>query len=298
MTEKNVFITGVNSFIGKEIIRQCDKRGIGVTGVDITASDREGCYSADIRDHNIVDMIPENVDAIIHLAGLSRDPDCKNKGTECMSSNVLGTHQLMDAAQAKNAKQFIFASSEWVYTDFQEGVPKTEDDLVDIAKLDSEYALSKLISENNLRQKYNHGFCPVTVLRFGIVYGPRGSNFSAVEALFKKVADGEEITVGSKKTGRCFIHVKDVAEGVLSTLGQQGYDIINIQGPCLVSLGDVLETSAEILNKTINVKESAPNTPSIRLVSHLKAEKMLNWQPSVDLVSGLRSVGEFLGYIK
>ena len=54
-------------------------------------------------------------------------------------------------------KQFIFASSEWVYDQFKEGVPKTENDLIDIANHTSEYALSKLVSEANLRQKYGSG---------------------------------------------------------------------------------------------------------------------------------------------
>jgi len=294
---KKIFITGVNSFIGQEIIRQCDAQNIEVSGVDVTPSDRENCHVMDIRDANISDIIPQGVDAIIHLAGLSRDPDCQNKGTECMSANVMGTHHLIDAAEARKAKQFIFASSEWVYTNFQNDVEKTEDDLIDIAQINSEYALSKLISETNLRQKHNHGFCPATVLRFGIVYGPRDSNFSAVEALFKKVADGEDLTVGSLQTGRCFIHVSDVADGILNAVGLDGFDIINIQGLKLVTLGEVLDTSAKLLNKDINVTEVAPQSPSIRLVSAQKAKDVMKWEASMNIESGLKSVAQHLGYL-
>ena len=50
---------------------------------------------------------------------------------------------------------------------------KDENSMINVGNIKSEYALSKLVSEINLTQKYRQGFCPVTILRFGIVYGPR-----------------------------------------------------------------------------------------------------------------------------
>jgi len=58
---------------------------------------------------------------------------------------------------------------------------------IDASQLNSEYALSKYVSEQNLRQKFQHGFCPTTILRFGIIYGSRKHNWSAVESLFHAV---------------------------------------------------------------------------------------------------------------
>ena len=75
---------------------------------------------------------------------------------------------------------------------YPNGEDVTEDTFIDITKHKSEYALSKLVTEANLRQRYLQGYIPVTILRFGIVYGPRPSNWCAVEGLLNQVRTKEE----------------------------------------------------------------------------------------------------------
>lgn len=291
----NIFLTGSGSFIGREVVRLCRTRGITVVGVDLVADGQEGCSAADIRSPEIAQKIPENVDAVIHLAALSTDPDCRNRAYACFDVNVMGTINLVEASQKRGARQFIFASSEWVYDSFPEGVPKTEDDVIDIARLTSEYALSKLVSESTLRQRFQHGCCPITVLRFGIVYGPRGEKWSAVESLFNAVHTQDEITVGSLATARRFIHVSDIASGILAAIGLPGFEILNLQGERLVTLGEVIETSKRLLDRNPKVVERTPDQANIRLVSDDKARRLLNWRPQVSLADGLKSLADHLG---
>jgi UDP-glucose 4-epimerase len=294
----HIFVTGLASFIGRELLARCAAKGIQVSGVDAVPMDHPGARVADIRSPEIAALIPEGVDAMIHLAALSRDPDCRNRGHHCFDINVMGTLALMEAAKARGVKQFVFASSEWVYDTFIPGVPRTEDSVIDASRLTSEYALSKFVSENNLRQQAAHGFCPATVLRFGIVYGPRKTNWSAVEALLNTVATQDEVKVGSRATARSFIHGPDVAEGIIAALGwTKPYDVFDIQGPDMVSLGQVLDRSAALLGRAPRVVESAPDTPSIRLVGNGKATAELGWTARIGLDEGLRSVAAHLGYI-
>lgn len=290
-----VVITGAKGFIGGELISQCKEREIEVIGIDVIESSEKNYYKADITSKEISEIIPEGTDVIIHLAALSRDPDCRGKAYECFNLNVMGTLNLIKAAQKKNVKQFIFASSEWVYDNFTESEIKNEDSLINIANHKSEYALSKLVSEVNLRQKYQHGFCPVTILRFGIIYGPRKTNWSAVESLFNAVNTKEEIVVDSLKTGRCFIHVSDIASGIIKSIGLEGFNIINLQGNRLITLKDIIETSKKILNKNTEIIEKDPTNISIRNVSNEKAKKILNWKPEIDLRGGLKSLISNIG---
>jgi nucleoside-diphosphate-sugar epimerase len=293
----NLFISGCNSFVGRELIRQCDERNINIVGVDLLPSERSDCHVADVTSPDIGNLIPSKVDAIIHLAGLTRDPDCRDRAKDCFQANVMATLNLIDAAQEKAARQFIFASSEWVYDVFEEGVAKVEESPINAEKLTSEYALSKYVSEVNLRQKFQHGFCPVTILRFGIIYGPRAENWSAVEALLNTVASKDEITVGALATGRNFIHVSDIASGILASIGLPGFEILNLQGDSLVTLKDVLETSQSLLGREIKISESNPDAPSIRFVDNSKAKKLLKWEPKISLSAGLKSVAEHLGHL-
>jgi nucleoside-diphosphate-sugar epimerase len=286
----SIFVTGVASFVAGALLRQCRTDGIDVTGIDRVALDNPGCAAGDIRDASLADAIPEGTDAVVHLAALSRDQDCRGRSLETIDINVRGTLNVMQAARARGAKQFIFASTEWVYDRFEAGVAKREEHAIDPAALSSEYALSKLVAENCLRQQHAADGLPVTVLRFGIIYGPRDANWSAVEALVSSVANKDAVEIGARATARCFIHVDDIARAVLAARGRPGYEIFNIQGPKLVTLGDIIDTAARELSKTPKVVEKDPARPSVRLVSGDKAAQVLGWRPAIDLGAGIRSV--------
>lgn len=285
-----LFITGAEGFIGKQLTSECEKQGFEVTAVDIIKSSEPNHYQADIRSKDIINLIPDNTDVIIHLSGLSRDPDCKDKAYDCFDANVMATLNLIDAAHKKKIKQFIFASSEWVYGECKEDEIKDENSFIDITSLKSEYALSKLVSEANLRQKFQHGFCQVTILRFGIIYASREKNWSAVESIFNSVRIKDEVTVGSLKTGRCFIHVSDIVSGIIQSLGLSGFNIINLEGNKLITLNEIIGISKKILNKNPTIYETDPNNVNLRNISNEKAIKLLNWKPKIDLETGLKSI--------
>ena len=134
----HVFLTGAGSFIGRAFLKWCDQQNIKVTGVDLTDIGREDCQVGDIRHDSIRDLIPEGVDAIVHLAALSRDPDCRGKAFDCFDSNVMSTLRLMDIAQEKGAKQFVFSSSEWVYSHYPNGEDVVQFDIEVFAKYRSD----------------------------------------------------------------------------------------------------------------------------------------------------------------
>ncbi|OGZ53129.1 MAG: hypothetical protein A3B25_03265 [Candidatus Ryanbacteria bacterium RIFCSPLOWO2_01_FULL_48_26] len=280
-----LFITGSDGFIGSELISQCKKQGIEVVGADI----RSGF---DIRSKDIAARIPEGVDAVIHLAGLSSDASCKSNTYQCFDINVLGTLNLMEATAARGAKQFIFASSEWVYDNCTAAEKKTEESLINIANHASEYALSKLVSEANLRQKYQHGFCPTTILRFGIICGTTGEKKSAVESLYLAVKNQNEISVGSLANGRCFIHATDIASGIIKSVGISGFNIINLAGDKLVTLREIIEISKKILNRNPKVTETDAKNINARNISNEKAKKLLGWSPKISIEAWLKTLAE------
>ena len=292
MSAKKIVITGSESFIGKTLISQLQSTDYEIIGFDSLepTNPTYKFHQIDIRNPKINKLIPVDTDVLIHLAALSRDPDCKNKAIECFDVNVMGTLNLIKAAQLQNVKQFIFASSEWVYDKFIDSEEKNEDSEINIANHNSEYALSKLVTESNLRQQHNNGFCNVTILRFGIIYGPRKSNWSAVESILNQVKSQEKVSVGSLKTGRRFVHVSDIARGITHSFGLEGFNIINLTGNQINTLKDIIDESQKVLDKKIEVFESNPEQISIRNPSNLKAKKIINWEPEINLKTGLESL--------
>jgi len=289
-----LFITGTESFVGKELIKQCQTEKYKLSGCDRDEPSDPRFCKADIRSKNILDIIPENLDAIVHLAALSTDPLCKNRAYECFDINVMGTLNLINAAEKRKCKQFIFASSEWVYDNFTNEEEKTEESIINIANITSEYALSKLVSEANLRQKYQYGFCDTTILRFGIIYGTRKENWSAVESIFNSVKYNNKVVVGSLKTGRCFVHVSDITNGIIKSIGLKGFEIINLEGNDLITLGNVIDIGCKIVKKNISIEEKMPESVSVRKVSSKKARKLINWRTEIELARGLTELNKII----
>jgi len=130
-------------------------------------------------------------------------------------------------------------------------------------------------------------------LRFGIIYGQRLDGWSAVESLFYAVKSKDEVRVGSLKTGRCFIHVSDIASGIIKSIGLTGFNIINLAGNRLITLGEMIETSQKILRKNPKIIETDSTNASIRNISNEKAKELLNWRPEIDLTAGLNKLNHF-----
>ena len=283
----NLFITGAESFVGKRLIKHCKDKKISYSGVDVVASEDSNISKIDICDVELSELIPfESV--VVHLAAISRDPDCAKNPSLANKINVEGTLIVLRSAKLKDCRQLIFASSEWVYGQVSNDSEQQESDEIYIQRLDSIYAITKAVAEHYL--KLLREDLAVTILRFGIIYGPRPSNWSAVESLFDSVKNKQEVVVGSLKAGRRFIHVDDICTGILAAVGQTDFEIFNISSGSTVTLGQIIEESKRIHDTIPRVTESSPEKISLRNPSNLKAKQRLNWSPLISLLDGLKSL--------
>jgi len=291
-----VMITGSESFIGKELIKQCKQENIEIIGIDIIKKEEQNYdyHQVDIKSEELIKHIPNDVDIVIHLAALSRDPDCRGKAYECFENNVMGTLNLMKHASNKKIKQFIFASSEWVYDHFTINEEKDEKSIINIFNQNAEYAVSKIVSEINLKQEFVGSDSNITILRFGIIYGPRKHNWSAVEEISSKVKNQEKITINSLKTGRRFIHVNDIVNGIILSIGLKGFNTINLTGNQIITLEEIIKTSEKIFRKKSFFEEKNSEKISIRNPSNKKAKKLLKWEPKITLEYGVKTLQEYI----
>lgn len=286
-----ILITGAESFIGSALTSEMDRRKIAWAGMDAHAR-RPRVRRVDIRQHDLGEHIPEGTSTVIHLAAVSRDADCRAAAREAFDVNVGGTINLIEAARNRGVRQIVFASTEWVYPDTGRSEPLAESDPIDITAIHGEYAMTKLCGERLLAGAAGRGELEAaTVLRFGIVYGPRTANYSAVEALYHTVESGKPVEVrGSLRTSRRFIHVSDIAEGILAALGRRGFEVFNLSGDSLVSLGDVIREACRITGRRPEVRELNPDSVSIRNPLNDLARETLGWRPRIGLSAGLATL--------
>lgn len=282
-----LFVTGAESFIGKALRAHCEAIGEDVVGIDSAASTARHVQKADIRDPAVADLIPEAA-TIVHLAAISRDPDCRADPRTAFDVNVTGTLNMASAAQKRGASQFIFASSEWVYGNVRNDEVQREDQPIDVTGMISEYALTKIVAEQCLKLSFR--LPGITILRFGIVYGPRAGNWSAVESLLNAVLTKDEVQVGALRTARRFIHVDDIVSGILASRRRTGFEVFNLSFDRLISLGEVIETAAKLYGRRPKIVETNPSQVSIRNPDNSKARAELGWAPVVDLDLGLKTL--------
>ena len=148
-----ILITGINSFVGKYLANELDKRKIKFIGVDINLKENKKLKNIDIRDSKIEKYINSKT-TIIHLAAISTDKLCSDNPNLAFDVNVNGTINLINIANKKKSKKFIFASTEWVYGNFTKE-SQTEKDSINIESLNSLYAITKAVGEKILLTKTN-----------------------------------------------------------------------------------------------------------------------------------------------
>ena len=295
IAKNTLVITGSSGFVGERLALRAIREGYKVIGIDLKKSMKLSCLQLelDLTSENFYAGIPEK-SSIIHLASLSTDGACKANPLVAIDANLRATALLLDNAIKSKAPHLIFASSEWVYPELSNIIAQNEKDELKLTSLNSLYAMTKLFGESLIRVDSK---VPYTILRFGIVYGPRFPPGSAAESIAWKVYSDEEVKIGSRNTSRRFIYIDDLISGILNCIETGpsflNKKIINLSGSELISLENLVDTSNEILKKSVQVNENS-QTPSIRNPVIDSALEILDWKPKIDLKSGLSECLTFM----
>jgi nucleoside-diphosphate-sugar epimerase len=284
-----IFITGINSFVGKYLADELTKRRIKFFGVDLNVKESKNLKKIDIRDKKIEKFIKPGA-TIIHLAAISTDKLCEESPDSAFDINVNGTINLINIANKKKVKKFIFASTEWVYGNFTEKLQKENNKII-VEKLSSLYAITKALGEKILLSK-NNSFKKI-ILRFGIIYGNRSNNLSALESIFINCSKNNLITIGSKKTSRRFIHINDIVSGIIKMLSYKKSNTFNLTGSKDVLLEDIINKSCKILKKKVKIIEKSPISVSTRKPSNNKIKLETGWKQDTDLFTGMMQLKKF-----
>ncbi len=144
-------------------------------------------------------------DVVFHAAAHKHVPILETHVVEAVTTNVLGTQNVLDAATAFQAERFVFIST---------------DKAVSPASV---MGATKRLGEQMLlahRSEANEGYCAV---RFGNVLGSRGS---VIPTFSRQIAAGGPVTVTDPHMTRFFMSVEEAVQLVLqSTVLAQGGDI-------------------------------------------------------------------------
>ena len=252
---------------------------------------------------DIVHPLPvrEDIDFIIHAAGIASPVFYMKYPVETIESAVHGTKNLLELARRnKGLEGFLFFSSSEIYGDPDpREVPIKETYLGNVSTVGPRacYDESKRLGETFCKiyqEKYN---VPVKIVRPFNVFGPgMGHNDRRVVPMFTYEAiNGRPIPVhGSGEQTRTFCYISDAIFGFLLTLlnGEVG-EAYNIGNPDNeISMIQLAEMFAKVVPGSNLKKIEYPSTypagePQRRCPDISKAFKTLGYTSEVGVAEGL-----------
>ena len=168
-----VLVTGSNGYIGSVLTDYLSSSGYDVVGYDANFFEDSLLYPLKntpvsfFRDaRTITEKDLENIDALVHLAGISNDPLGKLEGEKIYYPTRAYSFHIAKLCKKMGVK-FVFASSCSVFGIGQDEY-LTEDSEANPQTL---YSLNKLQIENDLSTISDSSFSPIA-LRFATVFGP------------------------------------------------------------------------------------------------------------------------------
>lgn len=218
-----ILITGGSGFIGSHLVEHFQGKAEVRVLDNLRTGHRRNLDGFDVEfiegsitDRALVDRAVKGVDYVFHLAALVSVPESVERPHECVSLNVNGLLNVLEASAAAGVKKLCFASSAAIYGNNPE-LPKRETMRPEPR---SPYAVTKLDGEYYCQQYAETGRLETAAFRFFNVFGPRqdpkGAYAAAMPIFMEKALAGEPLTIfGDGGQTRDFIYVKDIVAALV-----------------------------------------------------------------------------------
>jgi UDP-glucuronate decarboxylase len=326
LSGKTVLISGGAGFLGKYFLgvfqylnEHVLEKPCQVISVDnYITGDRDENF--DFSDKNVLNVwgdvtyplpVRQDIDYIIHAAGLASPVYYMKYPLETIESAVTGAKNLLELARKNKLDGFLFFSSSEIYGDPDpKAVPTPETYFGHVSSVGPRacYDESKRLTETICtiyNQKYN---IPVKIVRPFNVFGPgmKHNDRRVVPMFAYQALNGQPITVhGDGHQTRTFCYITDAMIGFLKALliGRPGeaYNIGNADNE--IAMRDLAQVFVDLAHDPAYAKASAGRHASWQLIPYpanypagepqrrcpdlTKAAQELGYRPAVDFRTGL-----------
>jgi nucleoside-diphosphate-sugar epimerase len=287
---KRVLVTGARGFIGKYLVAALLGQGAEVRGLAIEAGPPDAgvrWVKGDITDPASIRGVCQDVDVVFHLAAISNVDASVRDPLRTISTNTMGTANLLEEARAGKVKKFVYISSAHVY-----GIPQyLPVDEAHPTVPREPYAASKIASENLVQAFANAYGMGCAIVRPFNVFGAGQDTSFLIPGVISQALESRTIRVGNVDPTRDFLYVDDCVDGFIC-VADRGIGIFNIGSGLDRSIGSVVEKIRDLVDPEIPIVSDAGRMRTGKVeIPRLSAEvsrlKALGWTPAVGFDEGL-----------
>jgi len=287
---KKILITGSSGLIGKNLVENLLAE-YNITG--LSKGEKNSKINHITKDiSKITPKDFKNIFCVIHLAAITDLKVCKDFPDQCITTNVLGTQKILEAARENNCK-VIYASTSHVY-----GIPKKLP-INETASTSptSIYAGSKLAGEILCESYHNQFDMDISIVRIFSVYGPESNNHYVVPNIVTQLKNSNIIKLGNINSRRDFIFISDVINAFRIILNNiNGFNIYNVGTEKSYSIKEICKKFEKLHGVEIIIESSLKQNSKFgakNIVCDATKLKKLGWKTKISLDEGLRRMYEY-----
>ncbi|HYT61027.1 MAG TPA: GDP-mannose 4,6-dehydratase [Haliangiales bacterium] len=303
---KLAVVTGGAGFIGSHMVDLLLDEGFRVHVIDNLVGGRLQnlehrkrdpdfhIESRDVKELAAEDPLFQDAEYVFHFAGIGDIVPSIDRPTDYLSTNVMGTIQVLEAARHARVRKLVYAASSSCYG-LAEEVPTTEK-----APIHPEYpyALSKYMAEEAVLHWGQVYQLPVNSVRIFNAYGTRSRTSGAYGAVFgvflaQKLAGKPFTVVGDGTQRRDFVYVTDVARAFyLAARTDRVNQTYNVGAGNPQSVNRLVE----LLGGEVVHLPRRPGEPECTWADISRIRRELGWEPRVTFEQGVRTMLENIEY--
>lgn len=305
LKSKNILVTGATGLVGSHLVEKlleldpseivCLNRShdpksyFYLNNLDKKVTSAIG----DLKDkERIFDIVSKyEITHIFHVAAQPIVPTAFINPYETFATNIMGTVHILEAArQCPKVEAIVVASSDKAYG-------KNCDDAVETNSMagDHPYDVSKSCTDLIALTYHNTYGLPVTVSRFGNIYGPGDLNFNRIiPGICKANIENNELEIRSDGTFiRDYVYVKDVVDGYITlaeNIDRSKGQAFNFSSGQNYSVIDLIKKIGQVLNIDIKYKilNEQKNEIESQSLNYEKAKNILGWDSKHSFVEGVK----------
>lgn len=299
---KRAVVSGAAGFVGSHMCDRLLAEGMAVVALDnlLTGLERNLDH---LRENALFEFRRQDVtkpfemdgevDFVLHMASPASPRDYLMYPIETLDVGSIGTRNMLELAQKKDAK-FLLTSTSETYGD-PSVHPQVETYWGNVNPVGprSCYDESKRFAEALTMAYHRSRGVRTSIARIFNTYGPRMklNDGRVVPAFMDQALKGEPITIfGDGSQTRSFCYVSDLVDGLYKLLLSNEEYPVNLGNPREMTISEFAKTIIELTGSRGGVvhQDLPEDDPKQRQPDIAKARRILGWNPVVSLEEGMR----------